>query len=299
MRKHIVENDATAPKNNPTAPKNNPSAPKNNPIAPKNNPSAPKNNPVFLHDNQCEKCEKILSRHSILIKHMKNCKGKVNPLQCLVCKEVFTLPQAKYRHQKKCKENQTIQNITNNNITNNNITNNNNCNNITINLLKFPEDGDDFQFLSDHIDSKEFKRIWDQRKPEIGFNKFIHAILDRPENRIVHKNNLNTKHSQIHIGDNKWETALDKSVYPVLMHQMSCTALEHSLEYKKNKLSLLRTDMQKILKYLDNINTENDDIDNSSKYIDAMENIEVIVYNMTKRWKTEIDKIDAEYENLE
>ena len=52
--------------------------------------------------------------------------------------------------------------------------------------------------------------------------------------------------------------------------------------------------MEKILKYLDNINTENDDIDNTSKYTDAMENIEVIVYNMTKRWKTEIEKKDKE-----
>jgi len=280
-----------------------------NPIQQICNPNKQICNLHVLHENQCEKCEKILSSKQNFNNHIKKCIGKINILECKICKEVFTLHQAKYRHQKKCnikaeeeakeKEKimaQTIYNINNNNI--NNSTNTTNSHNININLLTFPKEGENnenFKFLSDHIDAKEFRRIWDQQKPEIGFRKFMHALLNRAENRIVHKTNLNTKHSEIHIGDNKWETALDRNVYPTLMHEVSCTALEHSQEYKKKKLTLSKISIEKILKYLDIINKESDDMGN--RFTDAMDNIEVIVYNITKNWKAEIDKIDKEKED--
>ena len=57
----------------------------------------------------------LLSNKYNLNLHNKNCKGKINKLQCQICNEIFTFAQNKYRHEKKCKEKQTIiQNITNN-----------------------------------------------------------------------------------------------------------------------------------------------------------------------------------------
>ena len=109
--------------------------------ASKDTPNASKDTPVAskdtLNKNQCNKCDKILTRHTYLKSHLEKCKGKINKLQCDICNEIFSCPPHKYRHQKNCKikkekeeqqkviiQNQTINNITNNitNITNNNIT---------------------------------------------------------------------------------------------------------------------------------------------------------------------------------
>ena len=279
--------------------KNNTLTPKNNILTAENNTLTPKTNTPNLHKNQCEKCEKILSRPIYLKNHLEKCKGKVNKLECQYCQELFTLSQSKYRHQKKCKakDQQLIvseskkdivsTHIQTQNIeTQNNITNSNNNNNITINVLKFPEEGEDFDFLRDHIDKDMFKKLWDQHNPEIGFRKFTHAILDRAENRIVKKNNLNTNYSSIHQGDDKWEIALDQDVFPILTHQMSCAALECSHEYKKKKINLIRTDIGRILEYLDNVNIENDDT-NEKYFTNALKKIKILVHNMTKRWDNE------------
>ena len=290
-RKHLDEKTDVAPKEIPTASKEIP-------IAPKEIPTAPKEIPDLIDDNRCNKCEKILSRHTILLKHQEKCKGKINKLECMHCHEKFTNSTNKYRHQKNCKakdqqliltenksdavptqiQTQNIETQQNIQTQNNNNTQNNN---ITINVLKFPEEGEDFDFLRDHIDKDMFKKLWDQQNLELGFRKFTHAILDRAENRIVKKSNLNTKFSSIHQGDNKWEVALDRNVFPLLTHQMSCAALECSHEYKKKRINLMRTDIERILEYLDNVNVENDQYFNN-----ALEDIRVLVHNMTIGWET-------------
>ena len=269
---------------------------KDTPICCKDTPNLLKRYHTIAHDNQCEKCEKILSSKRNYLNHIEKCKGKINKLQCQYCQEIFKCAPHKYRHQKNCKikhenKNQLIttneqsQPLTQNIEMQQNINTQNNTQNVTINVLKFPEEGEDFEFLSDHIDMNAFKKIWDKRNPEIGFSKFTHAILDRPENRIIRKNNVYNKYSSIHQGDNNWELALDKNVYPVLMHQMTCTALEQSHEYKKKKLSLACTDLGRIIEYLQDINTENDDIEN--RFTEAIENLQLIVCNMTKKWEKE------------
>ena len=116
-------------------------APFCNPSYAKDNPSYAKDNPHCLRVNQCDKCEKILANKQNFNKHIKTCKGKINPLQCQICDEIFTLAPAKYRHQKKCiakdterkKEEMNIHTLIENQNIENNITNNvnNNINNVS------------------------------------------------------------------------------------------------------------------------------------------------------------------------
>jgi hypothetical protein len=256
----------------------------------------------ITHNFKCDKCYKCYTLQTSLNRHYKSCKGIQNSLECEICHKIYSSRFTLSHHRKTCKNNQLIikeklQNndsipiTTNIQTQNNNIQTQNNTNtqNITINVLKFPEDGDEFDFLSDHIDKETFKKLWDNVKPEIGFRKFSHAILDRPENRIVRKTGGNTKYSKIHQGNNEWELALDKDVYPMLTFQMSCAALQCTHDYKK-KVKLIRTDIQKILKYLDDVNTENDD--DEPYFKDAVERIQTMVFNMTKQWQKEKEGIE-------
>ena len=171
-----------------------------------------------------------------------------------------------------------------------------NNNNVTINVLKFPEYGEDYDFMTDHITREMYKNIWDQNKPEIGFRKFVDAVLNRPENRVVKKNNPNINYSMIHQGDDKWELAHDKDVFPILTHQMSCAALQCTHDYKK-KMYFMRTDIQRILGYLDDVNTENDD--DETHFKDAVQRIRLMVVNVTKRWEEELAALETDTQAVE
>ena len=55
------------------------------------------------NDNQCIKCNKILSSKNYLNKHLIICKGVSNPLECHLCHKLYFDSSSKSRHLKKCK----------------------------------------------------------------------------------------------------------------------------------------------------------------------------------------------------
>jgi hypothetical protein len=89
----------------------------------------------------------LLASKITFSRHIKICKGLLNPLECHICHKVFSSKSSKCHHMKLCKINtpavidqsqtaeiinNTTHNTNNNNITNN-ITNNNNIiNNIIV-----------------------------------------------------------------------------------------------------------------------------------------------------------------------
>ena len=252
-------------------------------------------------ENKCDKCCKLYKTRSGLSKHIKTCKGITNPLECDICHNIYSSRSGLSHHKKICKEkvNQIVQipqentvSITNNNNietqiqTNNNINTQNNTNNITINLLKFPANNyeDDFDFLTDHIDKKLYTRLIDHYKPIDGLINFSKEVLKRPENAIVQKKNIHTKYSDIHIGDGNWEVKQDKNVYPMLAFQMSRAAFQCTEEYK-NKVKLLRTNIAKILdyvEYINNVDVDNDEDCKDQKYKTFIDEMICIVHNFTR-----------------
>ena len=251
---------------------------------------------------KCTKCYKSFDKNWILTRHIPKCTGKSHPCQCIYCNKILSSKSSLSQHKQICPKNSqlilhssndndsqvSVQNIDTQNNTNietqNNIQSQVN-NNVTINVLKFPEYGEDYDFMTDHITREMYKKIWDQNKPEIGFRKFVDAVLNRPENRVVKKNNPNINYSMIHQGDDKWELAHDKDVFPILTHQMSCAALQCTEDYKK-KMYFMRTDIQRVLGYLDDVNTENND--DETHFKDAVQRIRLMVVNLTKRWEEEL-----------
>jgi len=66
-----------APKDTLAAPKDTLAAPKDTLAAPKDTLDAPKDTLDAPSRNRCDKCDKILSRHTIFLKHYDKCKGKI------------------------------------------------------------------------------------------------------------------------------------------------------------------------------------------------------------------------------
>jgi len=145
---------------------------------------------------------------------------------CKFCKATFNHSSSKCRHMKVCSAkpehaggttNITVNNTNTVNSNNNTVNNTtSNTTNNTINVIVF--DPNEMQLLNDHIDVAELRKIMlvnghDHRDV---MRKFGRAILRRPENRCVKKINLRQAHSQVHVGNNKWESRLDADIYPKL-----------------------------------------------------------------------------------
>ena len=232
IRKHgknIEKNEENAEKDNPLAGKDNFLAGKDNPLAGKDNPKTEKDNPNVLDKNQCEKCEKIFTRHNNLMNHIEKCKGKINKLECMYCNEIFTLAPAKYRHQKTCKlktkndfpfSDLIIQNINNDNtqiINNTNIINDNKQ--ITNNDNKQITNNDNRQIINNNI-TLQIRNFGDENKDYItnafllqcyknGYYGLVEMIenvyfnKEHPENHNVRIGSLKNKYLEIH-KDDEW-----------------------------------------------------------------------------------------------
>jgi len=290
-----TKENPNAPKENPNAPKENPNAPKENPNAPKENPNAPKENP---HIYRCNKCEKNLSRHSILIKHKEKCKGKINPLECIYCKEIFTIATARYRHQKKCKSNlkieaspvpvqtQLIQNIQTQNVQN--IQTQNNINIIVYNSdSKGPGYQKDQGFIIDDGMKEKFIEIVNKYYPDCNeiTKQFNRLILSKPENQLVRKTNLRSSHSMVHVGNNNWKHDLDKEVYPHVVSSLSNSMIGYidKNKFKKYIYNNVKTHAQYISDggYNENSSDSEEQKELSTEYRKVEYDCKTAVYNYT------------------
>jgi len=193
-------------------------------------------------NHTCDKCHKVFSTRKYLVKHTKRCKYSLDKdhktYTCDKCNKVFIHSKSIYRHSKICKGKpsdgilipsksplepsivaeqvaNTIHNNTNNIDTQNNIQNQTNNNNI---IIVYNPKGIDFN--KDHIDQDAFiQRILEMVRPEVDRSIVLdygREILNRPDNQCIKKHSLHEGHSKVHMGKNKWNTKLDKTIYPKL-----------------------------------------------------------------------------------
>jgi hypothetical protein len=188
---------------------------------------------------QCEKCTKVLSNKRNLKYHMNVCKGVKNSLECHICHRIFNSHSAKSFHLKTCSirslvtstqtttppsPTTTPQTINNTYIigNQNNTVNNTINNNITI-LTVDPTKLENLEFITDHITNPELKKIlkithkdMDDSKKITMLETYMRHLMTNPANKCIKKTNMQNVYSQVHTGDNKWETKHDKELYPKL-----------------------------------------------------------------------------------
>lgn len=252
---------------------------------------------------KCSYCYKVFSCKKSLERHYTSCQNIEDSTVCWKCGKHLASRQSKSRHLKTCEgvqdddqcddtqitpseqPKQVIQ--TQNNIQNQTIQTQQNIqtqNNVTQNVtvLQFPGFCyEDFDFDREHITKEMLNKIWDCPRPEIGFAKYASAILDNPKNRYLKKTDTKASHSSIHLGNGEWDMALDKDVFPRLTWDMSVSALGAYNDNKK-KMRLMKINIDRIFRYLDNVNTEND-----PDFTDALQRLKLMVVSKTKRWEVE------------
>jgi long-subunit acyl-CoA synthetase (AMP-forming) len=121
-----------------------------------------------------------------------------------------------------------IHTINGTNIQNQNVENQTNNNNTVINLVVYnPNASESIQFNHAHIDPKKLKKFFipgDIVKPERLTDivrEWTQQLLANDDNKCVKKTNIRASHSQVHVGNNNWESRLDKEVYPHLMNNIA------------------------------------------------------------------------------
>lgn len=222
---------------------------------------------------QCRECMQILGSSSALCHHRRFCKGKSSDNENIT-KDCNIVTQATAQEQPSHISNTT------NHIQAHAVQNANTINNHNTYILGFPDECDpDFKYVKDHINHPQLEKYWKGRRPEIGFRMYANAILERRENRNIYKSNPNTKYCKV-LRDDQWEMELDKDAMPIVTNQLSIAALEDVHQYRE-KIKRTRIDVATILRYLEDINTENDENDN---YKDAEDRIRLIIINMSQRW---------------
>jgi hypothetical protein len=97
-----------------------------------------------------------------------------------------------------------------------------------INLVVYNNrEGDNIQFKRDHIDAKQLRKLFiagDKVAPERLTNimrEWTGQILSHDDNKCVKKTNMRSSHSQVHVGENKWESRLDKEIYPRMVNSIA------------------------------------------------------------------------------
>ncbi len=161
--------------------------------------------------HQCSKCNKILSSQQYLQKHLLICNGVLNPLECHLCHNIFANSGSKSTHLKMCKFKLSLIDNEKQLIPINYITNIIVFNQYNINDNSFKTDHINLEFISNLLNIKE----------EDALTLYTEKILDNPENRCIKKTNLRSTFSEIHVGNNKWNSYYDSDIYPKFISEIN------------------------------------------------------------------------------
>lgn len=228
---------------------------------------------------------------------MPKCTKQTCEFECTKCHTVLSCAAALSRHKATCAHSPTNTtspsvsntihgNQNNTNIQQQTIGQQNNVQTMNNLILAFPSgvEDTDFAFIKDHITEQVFAKLFNNStKPDVAFARYVGKLMEDKRNRIIKKSNPNVNYCNIHTGDNEWELAYDKDALPVFTHHATCATLEDIGSYKK-KLRALRVDVDKIHRYIDDVNTQND---MNTNYQDTIQRLRLMIINLTKKWDSD------------
>jgi hypothetical protein len=246
----------------------------------------------------CYKCNKSFSNKYSLIRHSNICKGVSSSFECHYCNKKFKSLQSKHVHIKKCKikyeEKQLIENKKKENkkeenkkeethIINNISINNGLINNNITNVIIFdPNNINNSLLKTDHINLEFINKLL-KIKEKDALTLYTKKIFDNPDNRCIKKTNLRSMFSQVHIGENKWNTWYDTDIYPKFISEISNCLGDLLISKIPN-----RNIINKLLEFIDYMAEDgycnNDEISEEIKkeYKKQIQKTKAIIYDISK-----------------
>ena len=219
--------------------------------------------------NQCSKCKKIIASQYYLQKHILICKGVSNPFECHLCHKILANRSSKSTHLKNCKVKLYLIDDEKPSILINDIIDNNITNIIVFN----PNNPNGKSFKTDHINLDFINNLL-KIKEEDALSLYTTKILDNPENRCIKKTNMRSTFSEIHVGNNKWNSYYDSDIYPKFINKISNSLYELLVDkYSTNN---------KLIEFLNYMSSDDDEIKNkiNKKHKELIQRIKAIVYNL-------------------
>ena len=215
---------------------------------------------------KCTQCNKMLASKITFSRHIKICKGLLNPLECNICHNIFSSKSSKSHHMKLCKNNtpavidqsQTAE-IINNNTTNNNITNNTNNitnNNIINNIIVYNDQN--IEFKDDHITKKDLKRIFNGASVETiqAISQYAIKLLENIDNLCVRKKHLTNSYCEVYAGNGIWQTRPDQAVFERFSQDVAISANDKLYEHPNIGTDKVRNEITELVSEPDDVHSQ-------------------------------------------
>jgi hypothetical protein len=260
----------------------------------------------------CPTCKKEFTKHWNLLRHIKTCRYKNDENICHYCNKSFKHRSSKYKHYKICKYKngqckyihdddkketptastieQHVQNasVINNQNTIENQTNIDTQNNNTQNII-IVYNPENMEFVTDKINYDIIQNLLQSKSCNANSHivkEYGKEIFSIPENQCIKKNDLKSGHSEVHLGDDKWEKQLDRHIYP----KLACSVANNMSDYLNSKKDIIRNDIfNKTIKFLDYmsdegyINTDDKEKEKQIKreYKDLIKELRLVIHSKT------------------
>ncbi|MFZ9258233.1 MAG: hypothetical protein ACO27D_02615, partial [Candidatus Fonsibacter ubiquis] len=165
--------------------------------------------------------------------------------------------------------------------------NNNTQNNI---IVVYNSSGTDYK--REHINQEAFmKKILEMVQPHVDRSIVLdygRELFNNPQNKCIKKDSLKSGHSEVHVGDNKWELKLDRALYPKLVNDLANNLSE--MVYT-NRNNIPKKWFEQIIGFLDYMADDgyiNSDDKEKTKRIEQdfkmlAKELKLVIYEVTKK----------------
>jgi hypothetical protein len=147
---------------------------------------------------------------------------------------------------------------------------------------------DQLALVSDHITKSVMSKLCNTFDRRLLISRYGAEIFKNPKNRCIRKTNLKSKTSMVHVGNNKWETALDKPLYSGLIGNIA-TSFTHMRDLYKMKF---RTEIQnKIDEFVESMTCQGEHGDSSDReetrrvlaaFKSLVDELKIVLFNHTR-----------------
>jgi len=124
--------------------------------------------------------------------------------------------------------------------------------------------------------------------------EYTKMLWENEINRCIKKTNIRSSHSQVHVGDNNWESRMDKEVYPYMVNSIGNNLSDFMLEHYTDGFRRSRDSFVDSMADNGNCGGDNDKLKESQGYFRLLtQESKLLVFDKTKTPSPPKHNVDA------